>query len=129
MAREPGALAHHPRDQLLDQRSDLPLSHRPALGGRQSVDGALRREHGVELLHRRERNRRDDGRAPAARPGCDICKLEELAARMSPARRFGDRTRLALGRIERVEPTIGVGLQYPRVAGEMSGGMRALAIG
>ena len=47
---------------------------------------------------------------------------------MSPTRRFDDRTGLARGMIEIVEPGIGVGLQDAGIAGQMAGRMFAAAI-
>jgi len=47
---------------------------------------------------------------------------------MAPARRLGDRARFALRVIEIAEPGIGIGLEDPGVAGEMSRGVLAAAI-
>ena len=50
-----------------------------------------------------------------------VGQLEELAPAMAPARRLGDRPRLALAVVEIVEPGIGIGLQDAGIAGEMPG--------
>ncbi len=129
VARQLRPLALHPLDQLVDERGNVSATHGQALVGRLADDLAFQREDRIELLHRRECDRRDHLRAVVARARCDVGKLEQIASRMGPASDRRDRTRLAIGLVKRVEAAIGIGLQNPAVAGEMPFGMRAAAIG
>jgi len=110
------ALAPHPALQFRDERRHPRLACDNTVRGWKPVDLPLDVEDGVDAAHRRDGERRF----------ADIGQYEQLAAPMSPTRGFGDRTWPAGGMIEIVEPGIGVGLQDPRIAGEMLLGMNAL---
>jgi hypothetical protein len=58
----------------------------------------------------------------------EIGEHEQLTPSMRPARGLGDRARLPRRVVEIVEPGIGIRLQDPRVAGEMTAGALAAAI-
>ena len=113
--------APHPSLQIGDERRDAGAASREALVGGEAVDLALDVEDRVDALDRLEGERRDDGEL-AARLGGDVGEHEELAPRMRPAGRLGDRPAAAVGCIEPVEARIGVGLQDPAVAGRWRSG-------
>jgi hypothetical protein len=112
-----GALPH-PCFQIGDDRPALPLPRRQAIGGRQAVDPALDGEDLVDAADRLDRERRFP----------EIGLLEEVAPAVAPARRLGDRSRLAFAVVELAEPGISIGLQDAGIAGEMPGGMLAGAV-
>ena len=118
MARQPGAFGAHPVFEIGDERPALSLARRQPVAGRHAVDLALDGEDRVDPPDRLDRQRRL----------AQIGQLEELAPAMAPARRLGDRPRLAPAVVEIAEPGIGIGLEDPGIAGEMPGGMLAGAI-
>lgn len=80
-----------------------------------AVDGALDGQHGVDVLHRLQGQRRDVrgplALGPAPGRGGDVGQFEELAPRVRPAEGFGDGAGTSVGRIERAVAAVGVGLQ------------------
>lgn len=67
---------------------------------------------GVDAPHRLERERRDRrGVLAAAGVRGDVGELEELASRMRPAQRLGDRLGIPVCGVEFPEAAVGVGLQ------------------
>ena len=112
MAGEALALGAHPLVQLGDERRRFCLPDGEAVIGTGAVAGALEVEDGVDALHRLQRQRRDRrGVLAAAAVGGDVGELEELASRVRPAQRLGDRRGLPVGRVELPEAAVGVGLE------------------
>ena len=115
---QPAALGTHPIGEVADQWHDTVLAgSTPILGGK-PVDLALDREDRIDAANRFDRQRRL----------AQIGQLEELAAPVTPAGSLGDRPRLALGIVEFAEPGVSIGLENPRIAGEMPDGMLAVAV-
>ena len=119
--------------ELGEQRcGPLGPDREPPLGA-QSIDLPLDVEQGVDPRHGLKGQRRDDGARlallrPPLRRGGDVGQDKELAPRMGPAERLGDRPRRAAKRIQPVVPGIGIGLQDPGKAGQVLLGMRAGSI-
>ena len=111
VARQAGAYGTHPFFKIGDNRQALALPQRQSVAGRQAVDCTLNSEEFVDAADRLDRQRR----LP------EISQLEELASPVAPARRLGDRLRLALAVVKFAEPGISIGLQNPGTAGEMTG--------
>ena len=109
MPRHPAPLLSHPGSEFGDQRGDLRLPYGEALLGGQAVDRPLGVEYRIDPPHRLGSQRR----------AIDFGELEQLAPAMRPARRLADRSRPTPRRVEGVVPGIGIGLQDPRVAGEV----------
>src|SRR5207244_3431607 len=110
---ELAALLAQPDLQRGDQRPAALVAHALALVRRRAVDLALDREQRVDALDRLDRDRRL----------VDARQIEELAPRVRPARRLDDRAGLARGRVEPIEPRIGVRLHQAGIARQMLFGM------
>jgi len=118
----PGQLrpfAPHPGLQIGDKRQRTGAANGEALIGGKTIDVMFDGEERIDARHRFQRQRRH-GRQLAARLGGDIGEHEELASGMRPAGRLDDRHRSAAGFVETVEPGIGIGLQNPAIAGEVT---------
>jgi hypothetical protein len=118
VARQSGALGAHPCFEIGDDRLAFPLPRRQAVRGRQAIDPTLDGEEFVDAPDGRDRQRR----LP------QIGQLKELAPAVAPARRLGDRPRLAPAVVELGEPGIGVGLQNAGIASEVPGRVFAGAV-
>ena len=96
---------------------------------RQTVDGALDLEQGVNPPDCFEGNRRDNSRRSAlglaSGIGLDIGEDEELTPRVSPAGRFQDWVRLPVGLIQLAVAAVGIGLQDATPIGQVLLGMLA----
>jgi hypothetical protein len=114
--REPRA---HPALEVGYKRGDARTPHHETLIDGATIDLALHLKDRVNTLHRFECERRDH-RKLIPRLSSHVGKLEELAPAMRPAARLGDRAGAAVRRIEPVESGIGIGLQDPCIAGEMT---------
>ena len=94
------------------------MAHPHALLWGHAVDLALDGEQHIDALDSLDRNRRL----------VEACQIEELAPPMRPAGSLDNRSRLAVGFVQPVEPRIGVCLHQPGVAGQMLLGMLATAV-
>src|SRR5512143_1657017 len=83
-----------------------------------AVDLALDGEDCIDTLDRLNRQRRL----------AQIGQLEEVAPSVAPARRLGDRPRLAPAVVEIAEPGISIGLEDPGVPGKMPSGVLAVSV-
>ena len=108
-----------PALQFDDERPAALVAHREALFGREAVDLALDGEQGIDALDCLDRDRR------FLQPR----QVEELASPMRPAGRLDDRSALARGLVEPVEPGIGIRLHQADIAGQVTLGMLAAAVG
>ncbi len=87
-------LCDEPDLEFVDQRTEMSLANGEPLGGRPAVDLALDGEEGVDP---RDRFRGD-------RCLGDLGEVEQLASRMGEASGLDDRSRVAAGLVEAVEP-------------------------
>src|SRR5262249_19723399 len=118
MARELGAFACHPVDELMNQRCNFPAARGKSLIGRQPVIRSFSHEATVDLAHRLECHGRERRGLGIARLRSNVRQLEELAPRMCPACRLGYPAWFAASFVERAEPGIGVSLQDAAVPGD-----------
>ncbi len=126
---ELGALLRHPILEPGEQGCAQLLAHGPSLLGALAVDLALDREEGVDALDGLKRDWREGfgvfTLSLFTRAGGKIGLLEQLAAPMRLARRFGDGARLPVGGEELQIAFVGVGLKNTGIAGHV--GLRVLA--
>jgi hypothetical protein len=94
MTRELAAFDAHPALEGGDERRHPNLSHNAPLGRGQAVDVALDIEDRIDPAHRLDRERRLS----------NLGEHEQFASPVRPTRRLDDRTRLACGVVEIVEP-------------------------
>ena len=127
VARELAIFRAQPGLELRYQRRDERAAHRESLVNGTAVDLSLDVEDRIDALYRFEGKRRDD-RELAARFGCHVGELEELAATVRPAARLGDWPRLSVGLVEPIEAGIGIGLQNPGIVAQMALRMLGSAI-
>jgi len=118
VARQAGAFGPHPFFEFGDERHDAPLARCHALGRRSAVDLALDGEDCVDTPDRLDRQRRL----------AQIGHLEEVAPSMAPARRLGNRPRLAPAVVEIAEPGISIGLEDAGVPGKMPSGVLTVSV-
>lgn len=112
--RELRAVLAHPSFQIGHQRGAEFLANGKAILRRPPVDGAFNVEDHVDTADSFHRQRGDDRRLLASllELGGDIGQLQEIAARMAPAQRAGQRCWKMVGLKQRVIPCIGIGLKY-----------------
>ena len=127
MPRQPGPLGPHPLVEIGDEPSKPLAADREPLRGRQTIDLALDGEDRVDTFDRFDSQRRDR-RQLAAGLGGDVGQDEELAPGVRPARRLDQGSRPAVSRVEPIEAGIGVRLQDPDIAIEVTFGMFARPI-
>ena len=123
VARQLTPFLAHPCFERGDQRRGLFVANGKPPIGRQTVDGALDLEQGVDPPDCFEGDRRDNSRGSvlglASGIGLNIGEDEELAPRMAPARRLQDGTRASLIGIQLAVAAIGIGLQDAGPGSEM----------
>jgi hypothetical protein len=103
-------LLPHPGPEFGDQRGDLRLPCGKALFGGLAVDRPLGVKDRVDPPDRLGSQRR----------AVDFGELEQLAPAMRPTRRLGDGPRFSTRLVQGVVSGIGIGLQDPRVARQVS---------
>ncbi len=117
------SLARCSRIQLCDKRCAELLSDSPSLLGALAIDRSLDLKQSVEPLDRLQGQRRNRRRCFALRRSAgilgDIRQDEERATCVDPTRGFQNGSGLAIGLVQLVVAAVGVGLEYPRVTGEV----------
>src|SRR6266446_1255856 len=130
--RELGTVLEHPGLKIGHDQGAALLADGEALLGTQPMDVALDGEQLIDAPHCLQGERIDGlwllALCLSSSGGFNIGKLEELAPAMGPARSFEDRTRLTLRLVEFAISAIGVSLQDPAPALEMTLRVCATAI-
>jgi hypothetical protein len=118
MTRKPAAFATYPGLEGRDERRDPQLSHSVPLCRGQAVEVALDIENRIDPAHCLNRERRLG----------NIGEHEQLAPPVRPTGSLKDRSGLARGMVEVIEPSICIGLQDAGVAREMSARVLAATV-
>ena len=120
--RQQRTFAPQPALEVCNQGRGQALAHLQPRRRGVAVDGALDLEQRVDALHRFEGDGRDVLRRLAlADIGFHVGEFEELAARVRPAQRRCHRPGLSAGIVELIVAGIGIGLQDPLPALQVTG--------